>query len=97
MAMRRRKRRIRGILLTAGIIAAAAAILLGLFRIRKVEIVGNSLYTAEAIQEDLIYDFWTEIPCILPGNTETRFLSPGRLIWIRCRSKSSLPAACSCW
>ena len=60
MAMRRRKRRIRGILLTAGIIAAAAAILLGLFRIRKVEIVGNSLYTAEAIQEDLIYDFWTE-------------------------------------
>ena len=63
MVMRRRKRRIariRLIVIAAVLLIAAAAVLLGLFRIRKVEVVGSSRYTAEEIQQDLIYDFWTE-------------------------------------
>lgn len=63
MVMRRRKRRIARIKVIGAVLLfliAAAAVLLGLFRIRQVEVIGSSRYGAEAIQEALIDDFWTE-------------------------------------
>lgn len=63
MTRRRRKRRISRIRMIIGLLlflAAAAAVVLGVFRIRAVEISGSNRHSAEEIKEDLIYDFWTE-------------------------------------
>lgn len=38
----------------------AAAVLLGFFRIRTLEVLGVQRYSAEEIKSDLVYDFWTE-------------------------------------
>lgn len=38
----------------------AAAVLIGVFRIRSVEIIGSERHSAQEIRNNLIYDFWTE-------------------------------------
>lgn len=63
MTRKRRRRRVFRIRMIVGLLlflAAAAAVLLGFFRIRTVEISGCNRHSAEEIKEDLIYDFWTE-------------------------------------
>lgn len=57
---KRRVTRIRLIVIAVLCIAAAAAVLLGLFRIHTVELYGSSRYQPEQIKNDLITDFWTE-------------------------------------
>ena len=57
---KRRVTRIRIIIIAALCIGAAAAVLLGLFRIHTVELYGSSRYEPEQIKNDLITDFWTE-------------------------------------
>ncbi len=42
------------------LIAVAAIVLFGVFRIRKVKISGNTTHAANEIQQDLIYDFKTQ-------------------------------------
>lgn len=63
MTRKRRKHRITRIKIIAGTILGivlAAAVLLGVFRIKKLEIFGTSRYSATQIRDALIYDFWTE-------------------------------------
>ncbi len=49
----------KGLVGTAAIIGVIAVIVFGLFHIRKVQVKGNSRYTAQQIQKDLIYDVKT--------------------------------------
>lgn len=63
MARKRRKQRINRIrIVTAAAlgILLAAAVLIGVFRIRSVEIIGSERHSMEEIKNNLIYDFWTE-------------------------------------
>lgn len=53
-------RGLRGFLIILGVIIAAAAVLIFGFRIRTVSVQGNSRYSAEQIQADLIHDRLTE-------------------------------------
>ncbi len=58
-----RKRKRSGALIAAGVflaVIAAIAILIGVFRIRSLNVVGNSRYAAETLRQDLIYDFQTQ-------------------------------------
>ena len=63
MTRKRRKQRVTRIRIFAVTvlgIAIAAAVLIGLFRIRSVEILGSERHGVEEIKNDLIYDFQTE-------------------------------------
>ena len=63
MARRRRKRRVTQMRVIIGVLFVlliAAVVLLGGFRIHKVEILGSERHSAEEIKEDLMYDFWTK-------------------------------------
>ena len=52
-------RGIRAIAILVGVLGAAAAIVLGVFQIRSIDVRGNERYSAEQIRDDLIYDFKT--------------------------------------
>ena len=57
---RRRGRRLSGAaaaIIILLILLLLGAVVIGVFRIRRLEVVGNQRYTAEQIQQDLIYDF----------------------------------------
>ena len=63
--MRTRERKRRGVRRIAALVAvlaiiALAAVLLVVFRINTLQLLGNSRYSAEQIEKDLIYDFATE-------------------------------------
>jgi len=51
---------VKAILIAALVVGGAAAVLLGLFRIKSVEVSGNERYSADKISSDLIYDYWTQ-------------------------------------
>ena len=53
-------RGIKAAAILAVIVGAAAAVLLGVFRIQSIDIRGNERYSAEQIRDDLIYDFKTQ-------------------------------------
>ena len=50
---------VRAAAIIAVILGAAAAIVLGVFQIRSIDVKGNERYLAEQIRDDLIYDFKT--------------------------------------
>lgn len=52
-------RGIRAIAILVVVLGAAAAIVLGIFQIRSIDVKGNERYSAEQIRDDLIYDFKT--------------------------------------
>ncbi len=52
-------RGIRAAAIIVMILGAAAAVVLGIFRIQSIEVKGNERYLAEQIRDDLIYDFKT--------------------------------------
>lgn len=63
MARKRRKKRVTRMRVLAVMVlgvAIAAAVLIGVFRIRSVEILGSERHGAEEIKNDLIYNFQTE-------------------------------------
>lgn len=97
MARKRRKRRVIRLRFAAGlllVLAVSAAVLLGLFRIKEVEVYGGERHSAEEIKDALIYDFWTENTLYFAWKYRTaapdarapylesiqaKFLSPGRV------------------
>ena len=56
---RRRMRRLRIAALFVVLLGIAAAVLLGLFRMRTFDVSGNTRHSTQEIQSDLVYDFWT--------------------------------------
>ena len=52
-------RGIRAAAILVVVLGAAAAIVLGVFQIRSIDVKGNERYSAEQIRDDLIYDFKT--------------------------------------
>lgn len=52
-------RGIRAVAILVVVLGAAAAIVLGVFQIRSIDVKGNERYSAEQIRDDLIYDFKT--------------------------------------
>ena len=52
-------RGIRVVAILVAILGASAAVVLGVFRIRSIDVRGNERYSAEQIRDDLIYDFKT--------------------------------------
>ena len=52
-------RGVRAVAILVVLLGAAAAVVLGVFQIRSIDVRGNERYSAEQIRDDLIYDFKT--------------------------------------